>query len=46
MRIFLGGKSQGALISLHIQLTQLKMPLGGVILFAGYVFYPLRKLLE
>ena len=44
--VFLGGKSQGALLSLYIQLFKLKSPLAGIIMFAGYVVYPLRKLYE
>ena len=43
--MYLGGKSQGALLSLYIQLMKLDMPLGGIILFAGYTIHPLRELL-
>lgn len=34
------------MLSLYVQLMKLKFPLGGVVLFAGYVFEPLRELIK
>ena len=34
------------MLSLYVQLMKLDFPLGGVVLFAGYVFEPLRKLIK
>lgn len=43
-RIFLAGKSQGALLSLYIQLMKLKTPLGGIGVFSGFPLKPLLML--
>lgn len=36
-RVFLGGMSAGAMLSIYIQLTQLNVALGGVMLHSGYL---------
>mmetsp|Transcript_20367 Transcript_20367/g.41431 ORF Transcript_20367/g.41431 Transcript_20367/m.41431 type:complete len:121 (+) Transcript_20367:2-364(+) len=33
------------MLALHIQLTKLQEPLGGLALFSGYLIYPLRQLI-
>ena len=45
-KVFLGGKSQGACLSLYIQLIKLDKPLGGICCFSGYPILPLRELLK
>ena len=45
-RIYLGGFSQGAMMSLYLQLMKFEYPLGGVSSFAGYEIYPLWHLQE
>ena len=43
-KVYIGGKSQGAFLSLYMQLMKLEVPLGGIILFASYPILPLRQL--
>lgn len=45
-RVFLAGKSQGALLSLYIQMNRLKEPLGGVGVFEGSLVPSLMSLLD
>ena len=43
--VFLAGKSQGAMLSLHVQLLNLKEPIGAVGVFSGHPTCPLEKML-
>ena len=45
-RVFLAGKSQGALLSIYIQLMKLPFSLGGTAAFAGYPLKPLLKMAD
>ena len=45
-RVFLAGMSQGAMMSLYVQLTKLDYDLGGVMLHSGSLVAPLQQIVN